>query len=490
MAKNIGVCLGYNCKEKGSEALKERLEKVCAGLEYEVIGKNCTGHCSKGPSVCIGDDIYSGSDGIFVQSDEKIKTFLKNYESITKIEGYCNKADGKECGLAIDIGTTAIKASLNDLVTGDVIGDIFTINKQGAYGSTVLHRWNYFNKAKDKDAMLGNLSSAVQKCVSDITDYFTEKSQGKISKVVVSANTAMTYFYLNKDPALTLDEKPDYKAMLSQDGKDFIPGIFEWVGGDIVSGMTALDFDKYDKNAMLIDLGTNGEIGLSTKDGIIIVAAASAGPAFEGEGFRCGMPAMNGAIHEVTPVNGELEYKVMGQDEPLGLCGSGMLDLIAGMMVTKVMDLNGRLDSKYNGEFSLTDKISVKQEEIDYFKESKAAIFATAQTLVQEIGMSIADLDVIHVAGGFGNVNIENAQLIGLLPPFENYKFMGNTSLQGAQKCLSAENLKRAEEIAKNSTPLYLTESETWMNNYMASLFFPHTDQKLFDKVLKKVKLI
>ncbi len=296
----------------------------------------------------------------------------------------------------------------------------------------------------------------------------------------------MTYFFLNEDPALTLEEKPDYKSIKVKEGKILLPCVFEWVGGDIVSGMTYLGFDKFDKNAMLIDLGTNGEVALSTKDGAILAAAASAGPAFEGEGFRCGMPAMKGAIHEVSSKKGKFKYKVMGQKRPLGLCGSGMLDLIAEMLANRLMDQSGTLDEKYKGEFSLTKDISIRQEEIDYFKNSKAAIFATVNTLLQEVELDYKDLDVIYVAGGFGNMNLEKAQFIGLLPPFDNYKFMGNTSLAGAQECLKKENLDRAELIAHSSTHLDLTKSNTWGKNYRASLFFPHTDVKMFEKILKK----
>lgn len=363
------------------------------------------------------------------------------------------------------------------------------INKQGAYGATVLHRWNYFNKAKNRKDNLKTLSSIVQKSVEDIKDYFIKKSDADISSIVLSGNTSMTYFFLNEDPALTLKAKPDYTSVKRKGGDVFLPCVFEWVGGDIVAGMTYLGFDKFDKNIMLIDLGTNGEVAVSTKNGVILAAAASAGPAFEGEGFRCGMPAMKGAIHKVFSKKGKFKYKVLGSKKPLGLCGSGMLDLIAEMLTNKVMDQSGKLDKKHNGEFFLTKDISIRQEEVDYFKESKAAIFATVHTILQELGLQYKDLDTIYIAGGFGNLDIEKAQLIGLLPPFDNYKFMGNTSLKGAQECLDKRNLKRAEFIAKSSTPLYLTNNDNWMRNYLAALFFPHTDVALFDEILKKYPL-
>jgi len=488
MAINIELCHGYECKKRGSRLLKKRLESICEGLDYKIIEKECSGHCSKGPVISICGDTFYGNNNLFDQSDKKLRNFLENYQSITKIEGYCKKAKKKDCGLAVDIGTTIIKASLNDLKTGKVYGEASTINKQSAYGATVLHRWNYFSKAKDNSESLKTLSNIVQKSVDDIQDYFLKKSKANISKIVLAGNTAMTYFFLNENPALTIKQKPDYNCLKHKDGKTFLPCVFEWVGGDIVSGMTYLRFDKFDKNIILIDLGTNGEVAVSTKYGAILTAAASAGPAFEGEGFRCGMPAMKGAIYKVNSKGEKFKYKIIGSKKPLGICGSGMLDLIAEMLSNEVIDQSGRLDSKYNGEFFLTKNISIKQEEIDYFKESKAAIFATIQTLMQELGLEYKDLDAVYVAGGFGNIDLEKAQFIGLLPPLGNYEFLGNTSLKGIQSCFDNKNQKRSEFIAKSSTPMDLTKSDIWMRNYLEALFFPHTNINLFQNILKRHK--
>ncbi len=151
MAINIELCHGHNCKEKGFRAFKQRLEDVCKGLDYKIAEKECSGHCSKGPVVCIKGDTFYNDNPVWAQSDKKLRNFLENYHSVTKIEGYCKKAKKKDCGLAVDIGTTVIKASLNDLKNGKVLGEVSTINKQVAYGATVLHRWNYFNKAKDRE---------------------------------------------------------------------------------------------------------------------------------------------------------------------------------------------------------------------------------------------------------------------------------------------------------------------------------------------------
>jgi uncharacterized 2Fe-2S/4Fe-4S cluster protein (DUF4445 family) len=196
--KIIEICKGHNCQENGSGKLKTYLEQVCQGIDCKIIPRNCSGHCSKGPIVKIGDDLYSGKSDLFQQDEEKFRTFLRNYQSVTSIEGYCNNAAHRNVGLAIDLGTTTIKAGLNDLGNGDVIGEISTMNKQRAYGATVLHRWNYFNKAKDREDKLETLSAVVQKIANDIKDYFLEHSKGSISETVFAGNTAMTYFFLKK----------------------------------------------------------------------------------------------------------------------------------------------------------------------------------------------------------------------------------------------------------------------------------------------------
>lgn len=482
--KTIEVCKGYGCSGLGSEVLRGRLEMIAAGLDYTMQSRNCSGHCSKGPIVIIDGDMYSGRADIFLESERKIRDFLYGYQSATKIDGICGSATGSDCGLALDIGTTAIKASLTELHSGRVIGEVSTINKQQAFGATVLHRWNYVTKAPlgEKERNLSELSCIVRRSADDISRFFEDKSHGKIVKTVISGNTAMTYFYLDENPCLTLSDKPDYGAVRRDGMRVCLPCVFEWVGGDIVAGMTYLGFDRHEMNAMLIDLGTNGEIALSTKDGILLVAAASAGPAFEGEGFRCGMTATKGAIYEVC--HKDFQYKVMGQRKPLGLCGSGMLDLIAAMLVNKVIDFSGRLDESYGSEFFLTGDISVRQAEIDYFKQSKAAIYATIQTLLRQAEITVRDLDAIYIAGGFGNLCVDKAQLIGLLPPSSRYEFMGNTSLRGAELCLSDEAVARAEGIARSAIPLDLVKSPDWMDNYRASLFFPHTDVDAFSAVL------
>ena len=186
-----------------------------------------------------------------------------------------------------------------------------------------------------------------------------------------------------------------------------------------------------------------------------------------------------------------IPFPIILKKEPLGLCGSGMLDLIAEMLASRIMDKRGKLDKRYGKEFflDLGRDISVTESEIEYFMNSKAAIFATVRTVLQESGLSQGDLDVIYIAGGFGNMNFEKAQLIGLLPPSDKYRFVGNTSLKGAQHCLRQENLARAELIAQSSTPLTLTESVRWMEHYTASRFFPHTDTALFSRVLARYSL-
>jgi len=377
------------------------------------------------------------------------------------------------------LGTTTIEAVLVDLEKIKIYGRAKTINKQKNYGITVTERLRYSKKHG-----VENLNKIVTKVVEKLIEKLKEKTSTKeIEKIVLAGNTAMTYFYLNEDPKIYEKEKPNYREVKRKYGKILLPCIGEFIGGDITAGLVALNFDKFDKNKALIDLGTNGEVCVLNKDyKVVLAASASAGPAFEGGGFRYGMPAMDGAIYEFSLKNG---YKTIGGKKPRGICGTGMLDIITELYENGILLPNGELTSfkkTENGkEYFITKKISISESEIKYFIDSKAAIFATLQTLLQELEMDFKDLDVLYIAGGFGKFNIRKACKIGLLPKVKEYKYVGNSSLKGAKLCLIEKNLKRAEKIANSTTVVDLVNSKKFYENYLAARFIPHTDERIFE---------
>jgi len=263
---------------------------------------------------------------------------------------------------------------------------------------------------------------------------------------------------------------------------------------------------KEEELTLLIDIGTNGEIVLGNKDWLIC-ASASAGPAFEGSGVICGMRAVNGAIQraEIDPETYSVKYETIGEAKPLGICGSGYVDLIAELLEVGLIDKNGKFhtdkntkrirDSEWGKEFVVVYKkdsgsdfdIVITEADIENIKRAKAAIFSAASVLVKHMDLDFSKIDKIFIAGGFGTyLDMEKSIIIGLLPDVEKEKFsfIGNSSIVGARQILlSSDAINEAEEIAKKMTYFELSVDPKYMDEYVAALFFPHTDKIRFPTV-------
>jgi uncharacterized 2Fe-2S/4Fe-4S cluster protein (DUF4445 family) len=285
-----------------------------------------------------------------------------------------------------------------------------------------------------------------------------------------------------------------------------VAGVSSYVGGDISAGVLSCGMDTSDKLTLLVDIGTNGEIVLGNKDWLIC-AAASAGPAFEGSGVTCGMRAVNGAIQRVkiNPKDYAIKYETIGDALPVGICGSGYIDLLAELLRVGIIDKNGKfkLDKKLDNirdgelgkelviakkeELNLDFDIVITEADIDNLKRAKAAIFSAACVLMKHMDLDFSKLEQIFIAGGFGTyLDIEKSIIIGLLPdvPRQKFRFIGNSSLVGARHILlSSDAFNKSQGIAKKMTCLELSADATYMDEYMAALFFPHTDKKRFSTV-------
>ena len=285
-----------------------------------------------------------------------------------------------------------------------------------------------------------------------------------------------------------------------------VPGVASYVGGDITAGILASGISDGDDINLLIDIGTNGEIALGNKEWLIS-CAASAGPAFEGSGVVCGMRATSGAIQsvKVNKKNYKVGYSTIGDTPARGICGSGYIDIISEFLKAGIIDKNGKIvidvDNKlvrvgeFGKEFVLVSKkeskfkqdIIVTEADIDNLKRAKGAIFSAAATLVKHMGLQFGDINNVFIAGGFGtSLDIDKAVSIGLLPDLDRKRivFIGNSSLVGArQSLLSVEAFHKAEEIAKKTTYFELSVDPGYMDEYMGSLFFPHTDRERFPSV-------
>ncbi len=230
----------------------------------------------------------------------------------------------------------------------------------------------------------------------------------------------------------------------------------------------------------------------------MIGAAASAGPAFEGSGLTCGMKAVKCAIQRVN-IDKDLNVKIstIGNEKPKGICGSGYIDLLCQMLKAGIIGRDGRINRDLKSgrikktdaifQFKVADDIIVTDDDIENLKRSKAAIYSAITALLNKVEKKVDDIKKIYIAGGFGNyLNIENAIFIGLLPDADRkrYEFIGNSSLAGARiSLLSHEAFMKAHDIYGNITYLDLSSEPNYMDEYIASLFFPHTDLRRFPSV-------
>jgi uncharacterized 2Fe-2S/4Fe-4S cluster protein (DUF4445 family) len=284
-----------------------------------------------------------------------------------------------------------------------------------------------------------------------------------------------------------------------------VPGVSSYVGGDTTAGVLSSGLYKETELSLLIDIGTNGEIVLGNKD-FLIAASASAGPAFEGSGVACGLRATQGAIQKVKigPADFDLHYETIGGTKPRGICGSGYIDLIAAMLDAGLIDKSGKIKSISHPRIRKTDAgsefvVAFKEEsdsaqdivitdaDIENLKRAKAAIYSAAAVLVRHMNFEFPAVKKIFIAGGFGAyIDIDNAVRIGLLSDLERgrFSFIGNSSLAGCrQALLSYEAQRKAEDIARRITCFELSVDPGYMDEYMAALFFPHTDLRKFPSV-------
>jgi len=423
-------------------------------------------------------------------------------------------------GFAFDIGTTTISGQLVDLNSKKILGTKATYNKQATFGSDVITRIIY---AQEPDG-LEKLHHAVIDGMNGMIKELTREHNVDLNNVtclLCAGNTSMIHLLLRVDPTYirrqpyvpTANFVPTIRAAeagirVNPRGLlSCVPGVSSYVGGDITAGIISCGLDKEEDLCLLVDIGTNGEIVLGNKE-FLISCSASAGPAFEGSGVICGMRAVKGAIEKVK-LNAKtlnVDYTTIGNLKPRGICGSGYIDLLSELLRTGIIDKNGKIndqkskrirDGEYGKEFviafkkgiDLTSDIVITEMDIENLKRAKGAIYAAASILVKHMNFKFSDIKKFFIAGGFGTfIDIEKAIQIGLLPDIERERFIfvGNSSLAGARQILlSYEAMKKANEVARKVTYFELSVDPGYMDEYMAGLFFPHTDLSLFPSVKK-----
>ena len=460
-----------------------------------------------------------------------ITTLLATIESHT-IEGHRPRVinvepgdtKGKHYSLACDIGTTAVKGQLLDLKKGTVITESADYNRQISYGADVITRIVYCQKPGG----LQKLQQAVVTTINEIIKQLINQSHIDIECIghlTFTGNTTMIQILLGLDPkyirlapyipvatyipptkARSLGIKVGEHVYLST-----FPSVSSYVGGDIVSGVLASGMYQRGKITLYMDIGTNGEIVIGNSDWMV-TAACSAGPAFEGGGVKHGMIATNGAIEEfdINPSNLESTIGTIGGEKPKGICGSGLINIIVGLLETGIISQNGKFNTDLPTEnvregsdgyeyilakaanTQIGKDIVITETDIDNIIRAKAAIYAGCQTLVKSVGITCHDIEQVIIAGAFGShIDIEKAITIGLLPelPLDRFIFIGNGSLLGARLAsFSTDMLDDARRVAEIMTNFELSESNDFMNNYVAALFLPHTNIDEFPLAVKRLE--
>ncbi|MBE0477902.1 DUF4445 domain-containing protein [Candidatus Aerophobetes bacterium] len=428
----------------------------------------------------------------------------------------------KNFAIAIDVGTSTVVAHLVNLNTSETIDAEATYNSQRVYGEEVTRRIIYAElKGADK------LREVIVEDINNLISILVSRNNIRLNDImglVCVGNTAMIHFLLGLDPSRIRKEPyipvctypPPIRAAevgikINPRGLLYsIPGIASWVGADITAGILATGIYQVEELCILIDIGTNGEIVIGNKEWMVC-CSASAGPAFEGSGVKSGMRAGEGAIErlEITE-QGKVRYTTIGGGRPRGICGSGLIDIMAQLFKAGFVDRAGRLRAgidgrvrEQDGEFEFLvvpasqtdgDDIVITQPDIENLLRAKAAIFAAVNILIKSLNIEFSDIKRVHIAGGFGNyLSKENAITLGLIPDIDREKiqFVGNTSILGAKMALlSRQAFDTCYKIAKRITYYDLITYPGYMDEFMSAKFLPHTNGNRFPSVteMKKVE--
>jgi uncharacterized 2Fe-2S/4Fe-4S cluster protein (DUF4445 family) len=420
---------------------------------------------------------------------------------------------------AVDIGTTTVSLWLVDLISGQVRAQVAEYNGQIARGEDVISRIIYSSK---NDGSM-DLQGRVVETVNQLCEKACKRVDAKPSEVVkaaISGNSTMIHLLLGipaasirLSPFITTVNHPPTLAA-HEIGFNFcpdalidcLPGVASYVGADITAGVLSSGIDTAEDITLFIDVGTNGEIVFGNRDWLV-TCACSAGPAFEGAGVVDGMRATRGAIEEVW-IDGETyepNLRVIGGGKPKGICGSGLISIIAEMFLTGILDKAGNINlnlstkrvrqGEHGGEYVVTwadesehDRdIVITHVDVDNLLRAKAAIYAGFTVLAEQVGMTLADVQQMLIGGSFGKyINVEKAVQIGLLPdmPWDKFKFLGNTSIKGAYLALlDSQQRERVSDIAQRMTYIELSADNTFYEAFTSALFLPHTDLDRFPSV-------
>ena len=449
----------------------------------------------------------------------------ENWEMVEIEEG---DTTAQHYGLAVDLGSTTVVARLLDCNSGEILKEVSCFNKQIQWGTDILSRIFY---CKDNKEKLEEVRRATVESICECMDKL-DASHSALS-MVIAGNTTMIHFLLGMDafcvfytPHAVHADCPGFQLARDLDIplKGYVycyPAKSNYLGGDIISGM--IDTELYKKNeiSVFFDIGTNGELVIGNKE-FLLCGAGAAGPALEGGVVRTGMRADVGAVDEVKIRDGNIYVHVIGRheedsgsheknsgnhednsssEEPQGICGSGIIDLIAELFLEGWIDIRGKLSLEKSPLIQERDnQLCVKyapglyfyQKDIDEFIRTKSAAHTMVEIMLRESGLDLKQADRFYVAGAFGkHVSKESAITIGMYPDMDRDHIInaGNSSLEGAQKLLLNRSLLTdIDQILEEMVYIQFAEVEDFLELMVAAQALPHTDYKRYPTVMEKLK--
>lgn len=445
--------------------------QILAGLRPDAPcgGKGTCGKCRvtlEGREVLACQTAVDRDMTVFTEAEEKVSILATGLTVKTQPDGEFDYV------LAFDIGTTTVVAYLLDGHTGNLLAQESCMNPQSQFGADVISRIQH--------SLEGN-ADALSTCIRQALEALTRKVCSRqhiaaedIGTAAIVGNTAMHHLLLNIDPQplVTPPYMPAVFEAMERGKARILPNIAGFVGGDTVGCLVSTRFVTQETLTLLIDIGTNGEMVLGDKNRRIACSTA-AGPAFEGAKISCGMRGAEGAVDHVWLENGEIRYHVIGDIPPKGLCGSGLLDLVAVLLDMEILDESGYLEGK---EYTLCDNVTLTQKDIREVQLAKAAIRAGIELLAERMGVAVAGIRQVYLAGAFGNyMNPASACRIGMIPPvlLERITPIGNAAGEGAKLCaLSREEFAYSQRLAKETEFLELASLPNFQDCYVDALEF------------------
>ena len=424
-------------------------------------------------------------------------------------------------GLAVDYGSTTIVMQLVDLNSGSVIGEEKLVNGQVQYGTDILTRITY---SLEDPSHAQNLQKATVETFRQLLEALTDATginAAKCPVMIVSGNTTMIHFLLGLNawtvfasPFAPVSSDPGFlwgeEVGMAFEGLLYIiPSASNYIGGDIVSGLLKLDIHKQDKTCMFFDIGTNGELVLGNKEWMI-AGAGAAGPALEGYISRYGMRAAPGAIDKVKISDGRISYTTIGNRKPVGICGSGIIDLLAQMRLNGWINMAGHLnpdasdrivylqdENQYAAVYATAeesetgDPLYFTQTDIDQYLDTKAAAFTMIECILDSAGVTEKQVDKCYLSGAFpAHSDLEAAITIGIFPdlPREKYQMIANTSLEGARILLTnRDRLEEMRELLENMYCVQFASVPDFLIRMQAAKFIPHTDMDRFPTIAERL---